>query len=536
MQHTQESSVWLQAEGRHARVLTSSLLRAYWDAGLAASMGWKQFHRIVRVKCKWAIRPSRKTDYCDYCHLFQSSIVPGLERLMAEASEALQNILPNYLNAYSPPQSADAIDQCDALSRYIRQHPDAKQAERAQALKRKEQQDLHELEAKIAHQMAWELKVAKSYQWHRLVATRQSQSWEAEVEGLTDGQVLLWSDYKQNLTVPMARTETGEMFYGTARMEMTCWGCLLFQRQGATLVTKHVIVLSSIIERSSLVSNLLYQEAAKHIGNFATVNEILVWADCGPHYKSYEHVAGWLGDWVESSTPRKVRLSYFGEKHGKGQVDGLFGRIEGWLKNYLKKPGSRIASIDEMESVLRAEATRAMSAEPGVQFVVVRWEPEQKPPTTWLLPSPEFQISKTYCLQLLPDNPRVHIRTTAIVDYTFSEMVGDGGTRSYPKVEQAVIKDRAWRRGYFSTKRWDRKPPEQGKQDSVMTRFEEHKRRKLEAPELENHWERSARKQANKLLRRRNRWQVMKATATGANNSSSSSSSSSSTSNSSGSA
>lgn len=34
LQHSQESSVWLKAEGRNARHLTTSLLRAYWDGNL----------------------------------------------------------------------------------------------------------------------------------------------------------------------------------------------------------------------------------------------------------------------------------------------------------------------------------------------------------------------------------------------------------------------------------------------------------------------------------------------------------------------
>ena len=48
----------------------------------------------------------------------------------------------------------------------------------------------------------------------------------------------------------------------------------------------------------------------------------------------YDHIAGWLGDLVTASTPKSVRFSYSGEKHGKGQVDGLFGQMEGWIWNH----------------------------------------------------------------------------------------------------------------------------------------------------------------------------------------------------------
>ena len=533
--HSQESSVWLKKQNCHARTLTTSLLRAYWDEGLVTSLAWSQFHKIVRQHCKWAVRPSRKTDYCDYCHLLQTSLRPGLRQLLREAETSLTTIMPSYFGAQSELLRGEEISACEALSRCIRTHSEDRRQDRRRELRVKAQQDLHEMEAKIAHRLNWELQVAKSYQWHWLVAKRQARSLQVELENLSQEQVLLWSDYKQNLTVPLAHTETGDMFYGASRMEMTCWGCLVFQRRGGKLTTKHIIVLSSIIEHTVLVSNLLYAEVAKHIPDLAGVSEVLVWSDCGPHYKGYDHVAGWIGEWVEASVPRKVRLSYFGEKHGKGQVDGLFGQIEGWLKDYFKTPKRRIATIDEMETVLRSAATQAMATDPTVQYAVVRWEPEQKPASAWVLPGAEFKISKTYCLQLLPDNPRVHVRTTSILDYTFTELAGQpGGSRSYPKVELEAVADRAWRRGYFSAKPWDRKAPEQARPDSIVKRHQEHKRRRLQPPNLEDEFERTARRQADKLLRRREKWSRMKGTVEGEPSSSSSSSSSTSSSSASG--
>ena len=34
----------------------------------------------------------------------------------------------------------------------------------------------------------------------------------------------MWVDYKQNITIPLADAQTGDMFLGTARMELTCLG------------------------------------------------------------------------------------------------------------------------------------------------------------------------------------------------------------------------------------------------------------------------------------------------------------------------
>ena len=156
---------------------------------------------------------------------------------------------------------------------------------------------------------------------------------------------------------------------------------------------------------------------------------------------------------MEASPNRTIRLCFFGEKHGKGQVDGLFGEVEGWLRDYLKTPGRRIAAIDEMEQVLRSYARKAQETSSGRQYVVIRWEPDCKPIGRWVLPDPGFQISKTYCLRIVPGNPRLVIRTTLIEDHTFADVVGHGQApiKTYPKVEWASIEDTKWRQGFFPT-------------------------------------------------------------------------------------
>ena len=253
MAHSQESSIWLRTQACHGRTMTTSLLRAYWDSDLPTSLGWAQFHRMVRAKCKWLLRAARKTDYCDYCHLYESSILPGICKLMKQAQTSLTELLPSYFHSYAEPVDGDSITKLEAMSRYIRLRSERQQADRRAYLKPLGRQKLREVEASVGRQMAWELKVAKSSHWRWQVAKRQSRAMQAALDSLSAQQVLLWSDFKQNLSVPRARAETGDMFYGTSRVEITCWGCLVFQKKGDAVRTKHIIVLSSVIEHSSLV-------------------------------------------------------------------------------------------------------------------------------------------------------------------------------------------------------------------------------------------------------------------------------------------
>ncbi|CAJ1349951.1 unnamed protein product [Effrenium voratum] len=499
---SQASSVWLKSQGCHARTMTCSVLQAYWNSGLVRVLSWSTFRRIVRLHCKWAKKPSRKTDYCDYCYLFTSSIIPGAEAALKRSRAALEHVLPAYFRDFEEPCEGGLIVHLEAYLRHINQHAEQHPGLRNEEVRGAQRQQLHALEARIERRIRWEIEAAKSYEWHWLTAKRQSRALQKDLESLTSAQVLLWSDYKQNLSVPLAHTQLGDMFYGTSRMELTCWGCLAFEKKDGKVTTKHFIVLSSVIEHSALVSNLLYGEVLRHL-DLREVQEVLAWTDCGPHFKCYEHVAGWLGAVVESDVPKRVRLCFHGEKPGKGQVDGLFGQIEGWVSNFLATPDRRIADIDEMEQVLKSAAEAATSLEAGVEYIVFRWEPQHKPEKVWTLPRPEFQISKTYCLLLRPSNPRLRIRNTSLVDYTFADNMEQEGKTSYPKVEEETLEDREWRRGYFSNTRWDRKRPAEDKPDGLMLRYREHQQRGVSAPNLEDAFAYQARKQAQLLLRRR---------------------------------
>ena len=42
-------------------------------------------------------------------------------------------------------------------------------------------------------------------------------------------EVLIWFDFMQNLTTPLANIETNTIFFGSAQMDMTVFGVLVFQ-------------------------------------------------------------------------------------------------------------------------------------------------------------------------------------------------------------------------------------------------------------------------------------------------------------------
>jgi len=76
---------------------------------------------------------------------------------------------------------------------------------------------------------------------------------------------------------------------------------------------------------SLLLEKVLEQLAADHI------QQVSFWSDCGAHFRSYAMMARACVRMV-----RKYRHSFawnfYGERHGKGRVDGFFGLLDQWLK------------------------------------------------------------------------------------------------------------------------------------------------------------------------------------------------------------
>ena len=101
---------------------------------------------------------------------------------------------------------------------------------------------------------------------------------------LPESEVIVWYDWKQNITLPLARVQTADQFYGTARMEVTCFGALV--QRGA--VTKCFVYVTDIIEHSALFTAVILNEIRGELA-FRGVDRVHFWSDCGPHFRAYEH-------------------------------------------------------------------------------------------------------------------------------------------------------------------------------------------------------------------------------------------------------
>ena len=147
------------------------------------------------------------------------------------------------------------------------------------------------------------------------------------------------------------------------------------------------------------------------------VREFHCWADCGPHFRSYEFVWNLVAQ-CQSVFP-KVYLHFFAEHHGKGRCDGAFGLQRRWVADYART--CTIDSLDGMRQALEAGAAATMALHPppqGPAYKVKVFEPEAKQYCKKLdLSGLDLQIEYTYCI-MLERASRGHAR---VFNYVFSD-------------------------------------------------------------------------------------------------------------------
>ena len=86
-------------------------------------------------------------------------------------------------------------------------------------------------------------KVVKAYAHHRESNAHQTEALNklASPEGLPFKHVVVHSDWKELETLPIVRKATGEMFYATARKQISVFGSCVIEHSPAS--TRHAPVI-----------------------------------------------------------------------------------------------------------------------------------------------------------------------------------------------------------------------------------------------------------------------------------------------------
>ena len=162
---------------------------------------------------------------------------------------------------------------------------------------------------------------------------------------------------------------------------------------------RYIVSVSNALDHTALMSGEMLNHVKPYIEGLQKLKSIYVWIDCGPHFRCYEHLGYWQQEWFAKLSCEMV-LNFFVEKHGKGLVDGFFGRVREWIKEYLITTSNRIIEVDDLLRVLVEGAARVASrGAGGLRYIVARLEPA-KPKTLHRAEGLPFQVQKTYCMSI----------------------------------------------------------------------------------------------------------------------------------------
>ena len=139
---------------------------------LFAAMSFQTFLSIVWKYCPGVKQAKRKTDYCDHCHLWHSQLVPNLWADLREARTELEGFYPQYFQHFDGQAEvqramADPSKYVQMYLQYVETHGEKHKVEIDENVRYAQRGLLKEMEGKICSALQWQVKVLKSYKWHR---------------------------------------------------------------------------------------------------------------------------------------------------------------------------------------------------------------------------------------------------------------------------------------------------------------------------------------------------------------------------------
>ena len=140
-------------------------------------------------------------------------------------------------------------------------------------------------------------------------------------------------DFAQSRSLPMGPEEGGSWWYCGARLQVTVLGFYVWGVDFDKPV--YYTYLSDVMDHTPLfviacMKDWLAKLPDEHVESYS------LWADVGPHFRAYRFWSWWL-DVFPREVRKPVFLDYFVEGHGKGVLDGMFGRMSKWTEQIARK-------------------------------------------------------------------------------------------------------------------------------------------------------------------------------------------------------
>ena len=135
----------------------------------------------------------------------------------------------------------------------------------------------------------------------------------------------------------------------------------------------YIVLLSDILDHSCTYTQAGFEQVLKEVGPIDDYECLQGWSDIGKHYRATQHLSYWLYT-LPKQLQKKTGLDFLEAEHGKGVLDGLFGRMRMWTLTMAKKV--TIKSVAQYCALLQRRANNYMKHNPnGPTYKFVHFKP-----------------------------------------------------------------------------------------------------------------------------------------------------------------
>ena len=310
---------------------------------------------------------------------------------------------------------------------------------------------------------------------HHFHSVRRQHYCREQLEvAMLPGTLLLQLDYAENVTIPVGPVEEQSWFWATSRLGISTLGIYARFDQAGTSHKRYFHYVSQILDHTALhASEALKDVIQRLMPDLTGIEHIMVWTDCGPHYRAYAFLATAVPLLAQSDRWSSISFNFFGEHHGKGRNDGQFGLQRKWVEAATSR--KVISTMEHFIEALQEGAAHTMRTDPppaGPKYDIVHFHPPKPKKFNYLdAGSMDLKVEYTYCVCFRrTKNKRYPV---FLDDYTYSDRFI---SREKPRelgAPSLIVKDsaEAWRVSYRKDE-----PEKEGLPETLLRRRLEQQR------------------------------------------------------------
>ncbi|CAK9082215.1 unnamed protein product [Durusdinium trenchii] len=469
--------------------------KAVWQnwGSLQGNMSLSTFWRIAKKHLRHYKGAESINDYCIYCYDLKTKVLPQVKNLLDTVRKELEALMPAYFAPWDGFEAqAHLADKPGLHLRLLRHYIDhrsetqacrehrgtewpcglSRLRARGSGFAQRLRVTLHAKEVDICVQLQAMSKLLDSYLFHRSANEFQKPLLFQLLAEPPEGAVVILSDFKELVTLPIRSTQTGEEFFANARKDISVFGSIVSERaaDGKVLWTR-VLILSDILDHTSCRASQCIEQAFQSRRGTAPVEVVHLLSDAGPHFRSYEALHHYCCI-MPLRHKARVCVHYGVEKHFKSEADRLFALFESYVKD-ARRQGKDLVEITDLCKFLQEKNLAQRQKDPTAPFLIVINDVlSKKQPVAerFRLTAKGFHITRTYCVSSAPAVHRHSRLGVKIFNHIFSNMAAANNLSSEAVLLPSKDASPEYRRGFWTEegrRRWDHEVQPLGRTDET---------------------------------------------------------------------